>query len=124
MAERPKTFEIADDTETRARAREVQALLNIVEPDPEYQPFILTDEASLFGAVAAWEDECSDDLRCTFAVIFHFPCASLFGDLWMKLNRFIQTGQTTGLELTGPLEPMRESKMNTTFSTNGSAASR
>jgi len=35
MAEAPKKFEIADDTETKARLREVQTLLNIVEADPE-----------------------------------------------------------------------------------------
>jgi hypothetical protein len=43
--------------------------INIAEPDPEYQPFILTDEASLFDAVATGEDDAaaitsSFALRC------------------------------------------------------------
>ena len=42
---------IADTTETQRRAREVQLLLNIAQPDPKYQPFFLSDEASLFDAV-------------------------------------------------------------------------
>ena len=46
-----KPFEIAPDTEIQRWAREVQFLLNVIEPDPEYQPFVLTDEASLFDAV-------------------------------------------------------------------------
>jgi len=45
---RPKRIEIAEQTETERRAREAQILVNIIEPDPEYQPFLLTDEASPF----------------------------------------------------------------------------
>jgi len=48
----PSPIEIAPNSETQRRAREIQLLLNVVEPDPEYQPFLLTDEASLFDAVA------------------------------------------------------------------------
>ena len=47
-----KKFEQAPSSETEARRREVQLLINVAEPDPEYQPFILTDEASLLDAVA------------------------------------------------------------------------
>lgn len=50
---RPKKIEIAPHTETERRAREVQILVNIIEPDPEYQPFLLTDEASPFEVSAA-----------------------------------------------------------------------
>jgi hypothetical protein len=32
--------------ETELRAREVQLLLNIIEPDPDLQAFLVTDEAS------------------------------------------------------------------------------
>ena len=41
-------IEIGTDIESKARAREIQILVNIQEPDPEYQPFILTDEATVF----------------------------------------------------------------------------
>ncbi|HEY1308033.1 MAG TPA: hypothetical protein VGF24_30985 [Vicinamibacterales bacterium] len=51
-----KKLELAASVETESRKREVQLLINIVEPDPEYQPFILTDEASLLDAVATAPD--------------------------------------------------------------------
>jgi hypothetical protein len=47
-----KKIEVAPSVETEARKREIQLLINIAEPDLQYQPFILTDEASLFDAVA------------------------------------------------------------------------
>lgn len=47
-----KKIEIASSVETEARKREIQLLINIAEPDPQYQPFILTDEASLLDAVS------------------------------------------------------------------------
>ena len=83
MAERPKKFEIADDTETQVHAREVQVLLNIVEPDPEYQPFILTDEASLFDAVAAGDDEMLRRLALYFRDDFSF---SLRQPIWKLVD--------------------------------------
>lgn len=51
-----KTFELGATENTDARQREVQLLINIAEPDPEYQPFLLTDEASLLEAVATGTD--------------------------------------------------------------------
>lgn len=48
-----KNIEIASQTETDRRTREVQILVNIIEPDPEYQPLLLTDEASPFDVTAA-----------------------------------------------------------------------
>ncbi len=32
--------------ETELRAREVQLLVNVIEPDPDLQAFLITDEAS------------------------------------------------------------------------------
>jgi len=52
--------------ETEARKREVQLLINVAEPDPEYQPFILTDEASLLDAVATEPGEISRRLNTYF----------------------------------------------------------
>ncbi len=62
----PKTIELADDSQTEARRREVQILLNVVEPDSHYQPFILTDEASLFDAVGTDEETMKRRLNCYF----------------------------------------------------------
>lgn len=61
-----KIFELAPSTETESRQREVQLLINIAEPDPEYQPYILTDEASLFGSVATGRDEINRRLSAYF----------------------------------------------------------
>jgi hypothetical protein len=66
MNAKPKKFELADQTETDARRREIQLLLNIVEPDPSYQPFILTDEASLFSAVGSDEETMRRRLNSYF----------------------------------------------------------
>lgn len=83
MIEKPTKCEIADDTETQARAREVKVLLNIVEPDPEYQPFILTDEASLFDAVGAGEEEMLRRLALYFGGDFSF---SLRQPIWKLVD--------------------------------------
>ena len=40
-------IEFADDTETKRRSREIQVLVNILEPDPVLQPYFLSDEASI-----------------------------------------------------------------------------
>ncbi len=64
MKREEKKLELAEQVETDARRREVQLLINIVEPDPQYQPFILTDEASLFAAVGT--DEATMKRRLEF----------------------------------------------------------
>ena len=51
MPSSPPTSEHVPSTETLARGREVQLIINIAEPDPELQPFVLTDAASLLDAV-------------------------------------------------------------------------
>jgi hypothetical protein len=51
MPSSPTNIKPAPSTETAARGREVQLLINIAEPDPELQPFGLTDAASLLDAV-------------------------------------------------------------------------
>ena len=61
-----KKIEVAPSTETEARKREVQLLINLVEPDPVYQPFVLTDEASLLDAVPTEPDEISRRLNAYF----------------------------------------------------------
>ncbi len=61
-----KKLELADQTETDARRREIQLLINVVEPDPNYQPFILTDEASLFSAVGSDEETMKRRLNSYF----------------------------------------------------------
>ncbi len=83
MVDQTKKFEIADDTETKAREREVQILLNIGEPDPTYQPWILTDEASVFDAVGMDEDEILRRLALYFHGDFSFSLRQL---LWKLVD--------------------------------------
>lgn len=81
---RGRKIEQAPSIETHARDREVRLLINIVQPDPEYQPFILTDEASLFDAVSTGED----DVRQRLATYFR---ADLELDLRMPIWRLVDT---------------------------------
>lgn len=61
-------FEVAPAGETESRRREVQLLINIAEPDLQYQPFILTDEASLLSAVGTEPEEIERRLDVYFGV--------------------------------------------------------
>jgi hypothetical protein len=59
-------MKMAPSVETDARKREVQLLINIAEPDPQYQPFILTDDATLLDAVATEPSAISRRLHSYF----------------------------------------------------------
>ena len=54
--------------ETKARDREIRLLVNIAEPDPEYQPVVLTDEASLLDATATLPEDIQRRLAAYFGV--------------------------------------------------------
>jgi hypothetical protein len=82
-----KKIELADHAETDAREREIQLLINLVEPDPQYQPAILTDEANLFDAVGTDEETMMRRLKSYFGVDFDL---SLRLPLW-KLVDAIKT---------------------------------
>jgi hypothetical protein len=66
MTSSDKKMELAPSSETEARQREVQLLINIAQPDPEYQPFIVTDEASLLDAVCTEPDDIARRLSAYF----------------------------------------------------------
>jgi len=66
MTSSPPNVTHAPSTETLARGREVQLLINIAEPDPEFQPFALTDEASLLDAVCTPPTEIARRLDAYF----------------------------------------------------------
>jgi hypothetical protein len=63
-----KKFELAPTHETKARHREVQLLLNIAEPDPEYQAVLITDEASLLDATGTRPEDIERRLAAYFGV--------------------------------------------------------
>ena len=57
---------LAPQIETDLRRREVDALIAIVEPDPEYQGPLVTDEATLLDAVGASPEEIQERLDAHF----------------------------------------------------------
>ena len=79
-----RSFELAPSTETLARSREVQLLINIAEPDPEFQPGVLTDEASLLDAVSTRPSEITRRLAAYFR-------SDLELDLALPLWRLVDT---------------------------------
>ena len=85
MNAEPKKLELGDQTETEARQHEIQILLNIVEPDPNYQPVILTDEASLFSAVGTDEETMTRRLAFYFGdgvdLQLHLPMWKFVDDI-------------------------------------------
>jgi hypothetical protein len=84
MPSSPPTIEIAPSIETVARGREVQLIINIAEPDPEFQPSVLTDEASLLDAVPTSPPEIARRLDAYFR-------ADLELDLALPLWRLVDT---------------------------------
>jgi hypothetical protein len=79
-----RSLELAPSAETAARGREVQLLINIAEPDPEFQPDVLTDEASLLDAVATPAAEIARRLDAYFR-------ADLELDFALPLWRLVDT---------------------------------
>ena len=84
MTTSPPNVELEPSAQTVARGREVQLIINIAEPDPEFQPFVLTDDASLLDAVPT---EAVDIVRRLDA---YFK-ADLELDLTLPLWRLVDT---------------------------------
>lgn len=61
-----KQIELAETEEVEKRYREVQLLLNVVEPDPEYQPMFVSDEATFFDISGHDEKEIESRLKFYF----------------------------------------------------------
>jgi hypothetical protein len=80
---RRKKFEFAETAEVEDREREVRFILNIVQPDPEYQPIFLSDEATLLDVTSHDETECRRRLERYFGS--PFPC-SLRQPLWRLVD--------------------------------------
>lgn len=68
-------FELGETAEVDKRPREIQLLINLVEPDPEYQPSFFSDSATLYDITAQMPEDIEAKLR------FYFK-----GDLPAKLH--------------------------------------
>ncbi|MCQ3831155.1 hypothetical protein HXX02_17110 [Microbulbifer elongatus] len=58
--------EIAESDEIEKREREVQLIMNIVEPDPEYQATFISDEACFYDISGQDEKEIEERLKFYF----------------------------------------------------------
>ena len=72
-------IENCDAYETQKREREIQLLINVIEPDPEYQPIFISDEAT-FLDVTGKKKELIES-RLEFYLKSELP-ASLNTPLW------------------------------------------
>ena len=45
-----ESYPVGFGVEGRLRPREMQLLINVIVPDPRYQPYYLSDDATLFNA--------------------------------------------------------------------------
>lgn len=61
-----KKIEFAESEEIEKREREAQLIFNVVEPDPEYQPMFVSDEATFFDISSLNEKEVEARLRFYF----------------------------------------------------------
>jgi hypothetical protein len=59
---------LADDARTRSRRREIQLIINIIEPDPAWQPWLITDEAALGDLLGNDENEMRGRLDFDFGL--------------------------------------------------------
>jgi hypothetical protein len=84
----PRKVEVASQSETQLRSREVQILLNIIEPDPAYQPFLVTDEASPVDVTGADRELIRSRLEFYFRRSVPIP---LTQPLWQLVDALKKT---------------------------------
>lgn len=61
-----KQIEFSESVEIEKRVREVQLILNVVEPDPEYKAAFISDEACFYDITGKDEEEIESNLRFYF----------------------------------------------------------
>jgi hypothetical protein len=64
-AEEP-SFKFAAAGETEKRAREIQLLINLIEPDPKLQPWFVSDDASALDICSLEPQEIRQRLEAHF----------------------------------------------------------
>jgi hypothetical protein len=79
----PETLPVGFGKEGRARARELQLLVNIIAPDPRYQPYYLADEATLLDI----RDQQAETVRQRLEGYFGSPLR--FHVAWQPLWKLV-----------------------------------
>lgn len=78
-----RKIEIAPVVETELRAREVRLLINVIEPDPDTQAFLVTDEASALDV----SSNAPDTVRSRLEAYLRRPLpVGLRTPLWMLVD--------------------------------------
>ena len=62
-------FEFCDDSNVSARSTLIAALIAVVEPDPEYWPYFISDEATIWDVSAETQEVIESRLRAEFGSI-------------------------------------------------------
>lgn len=85
-----KKFEIASTEKVESRKREIQFLVNIQEPDPDYQPYLLTDYATVYDVNLDSEEEIrqkySSYFKEEFTLSFDQPLWNLVDEIKNKYH--------------------------------------
>ncbi len=82
------SFELASSTEIESRQADVDALVAIIEPDPEFRPYFLSDEASVFEVTMDSEEEILARLTARIGKGIDF---SLHEPLWRIVDHLNAT---------------------------------
>ena len=61
-----KQIKIAESEEIEKRKREVQLIMNVIEPDPEYQSFFISDKSIIYDLSGQDEKEIEERLKFYF----------------------------------------------------------
>jgi hypothetical protein len=97
MSDKKNQFELEDDTETKKRSREIQILVNPIEPDPQLQPYFLSDGATVFEVSMDLSEVIKQRLESYFGKPFTIPLDQPLWKLVDQLRRCTPDGPTIGL---------------------------
>ena len=79
-------MEFAETTTVDKYSREVQIVINLLEPDPEYQPFFISDEANFASISPLDEDEISRRLSQYFGDLGTFTFLERIVDFVLRMK--------------------------------------
>jgi hypothetical protein len=80
--------EFEKTSEVDSRKREVRILINVLVPDPEYQPIFISDSASVFEVSGEIEERIREKLEFYLGQSLRFP---LNQPLWKLVDHLKET---------------------------------
>jgi hypothetical protein len=88
MKDKNEHLKFDDDSETKRRSREIEILINVIEPDPELQPYFLSDQATVFEVSAESEEAIRKRMEAYLGAPLKF---SLRQPLWQVVDEIKKT---------------------------------